>query len=203
MPPLPFPLPGGGGGGGGGASSTVTVNNGPITVDSDSTVEVKGLNDIKVTARLEPTPLKMESKQELILPQPLKSETRSEIKSESKLETKSEVDLDLDVTSDSKSALSVDLKPVAMDVCLNSSTKLPQGQIYQPFNFHMGLTWLGVEYLGFNFGGESRMIMQDLPKKPAVDWPAQQNASPPAPSAPYRDDSVPGARDRGLRVRIK
>jgi hypothetical protein len=201
MPPFPLPIPGlgGGGGGGGGASSTVTVNNGPITVDSDSTVEVKGLNDIRVTARLEPTPLKSESKQELILPQPLKSE----IKSESKLETKSEVDLDLDVTSDSKSALSVDLKPVAMDVCLNSSTKLPQGQIHQPFAFHMGMTWFGVEFFGFNFGGESRMVMQDLPKKPLVDWPAQQNAPPPAPSVPYRDDSIPGARDRGLRVRIK
>jgi hypothetical protein len=192
MPPFPLPIPGGGGGGGGGASSTVTVNNGPITVDSDSTVDVKGLNDIRVTARLEPTPLRSESKQELILPQPLKSE--------SKLDTKSEVDLDLDVTSDSKSVLSVDLKPVAMDVCLNSSTKLPQGQIHQPFAFHMGMTLFGVEFFGFNFGGESRVVMQDLPKKPLVDWPAQQNAPPPA---AYRDDSIPGARDRGLRVRIK
>jgi hypothetical protein len=194
MPPLPFPLPGGGGGGGG-TSSTVTVNNGPITVDSDSTVEVKGLNDIKITARLEPTPLRSESRQELILPQPLKSE--------SKLETKSEVDLDLDVTSDSKSALSVDLKPVALDVCLNSSTRLPQGEIHQPFNLHMGMTWFGVEFFGFNFGGESRVVMQDLPKKPMVDWPAQQNAPPSASSAPYRNDSAPDGRDRGLRVRIK
>src|SRR5215203_4725745 len=101
-----------GGGKGGGASSTVTVHNGPIAVDSDSTVEVVGLNDIKVTARLEPTPLKTESKQELILPQPLKSETR--------LDTKSE--------SDSRNALSVDLKPVAMDLCLNTSSSLPKGQ---------------------------------------------------------------------------
>jgi hypothetical protein len=44
------------GGGKGGANSTVTVHNGPVTVDADSTVEVKGLNDIKVT--LAPTPLK-------------------------------------------------------------------------------------------------------------------------------------------------
>jgi len=176
------------GGGKGGGSSTVTVNNGPVTVDSDSTVEIKGLDDIKLT--LQPTPLKTESKQELILPQPLKTE--------SKLDTKS------DVTSDSKSAMVVDLKPVALDVCLNTSSKLPQGQICQPFSYHVGLTLFGMEYFGVTFGGESRIIMQDLPKKPVVDWPAQQNASPQPPhtSAPAPDQTI-RAGDRGLRVRIK
>jgi hypothetical protein len=174
------------GGGKGGSSSTVTVNNGPVTVDADSTVEIKGLDDIKLT--LQPTPLKTESKQELVLPQPFKTE--------SKLDTTS------DVTSDSKSAMAIDLKPVALDVCLNTSSKLPQGQICQPFSFHVGLTLFGMEYFGVNFGGESRIVMQDLPKKPAVDWPAQQNAPAP-PHTPMRDHSVPGASDRGLRVRIK
>jgi len=174
------------GGGKGGGSSTVTVNNGPVTVDADSTVEIKGLDDIKLT--LQPTPLKTESKQELVLPQPFKTE--------SKLDTTS------DVTSDSKSAMAIDLKPVALDVCLNTSSKLPQGQICQPFSFHVGLTLFGMEYFGVNFGGESRIVMQDLPKKPAVDWPAQQNAPAP-PHTPMRDHSVLGASDRGLRVRIK
>ena len=174
------------GGGKGGGSSTVTVNNGPVTVDADSTVEIKGLDDIKLT--LQPTPLKSESKQELVLPQPFKTE--------SKLDTTS------DVTSDSKSAMAIDLKPVALDVCLNTSSKLPQGQICQPFSFHVGLTLFGMEYFGVNFGGESRIVMQDLPKKPAVDWPAQQNAPTP-PHTPMRDHSVPGASDRGLRVRVK
>lgn len=172
--------------GGKGASSTVTVHNGPVTVDADSTVEVLGLNDIKLT--LAPTPLKTESKQELILPQPLKTE--------SKLETKS------DVTSDSKNAIAVDLKPVAMDVCLNTSTQLPQGQICQPFSLHLGMTWMGVEFFGLNLGGESRTIMQDLPKKPAIDWPAQQNAAPAGEHAHHQSPASP-ARERGLRVRIK
>ena len=38
--------------GGKGASSTVTVHNGPVTVDADSTVEVLGLNAIKLTLAL-------------------------------------------------------------------------------------------------------------------------------------------------------
>jgi predicted component of type VI protein secretion system len=168
------------GGGKGGGSSTVTVNNGPVTVDADSTVEIKGLDDIKLT--LQPT-------QELILPQPFKTE--------SKLDTTS------DVTSDSKSAMAIDLKPVALDVCLNTSTKLPQGQICQPFSYHVGLTMFGVEYFGLNFGGESRIVMQDLPKKPVVDWPAQQNAAAPPSTTPMRDRPVAGASDRGLRVRVK
>lgn len=179
------------GGGKGGASSTVTVHNGPVTVDADSTVEVVGLNDINVTARLEPTPLKTESRQELVLPQPLRTE--STLRTDSTLETKS------NVTSDSKNALAVDLKPVAMDVCLNTSTKLPHGQICQPFSYHLGLTWMGVEFFGVNFGGESRVILQDLPKRPAVEWPAQQNAAAPEP-APV---TPAGGGERGLRVRIK
>jgi hypothetical protein len=179
----------GGGKGGGGSSSTVNVHNDPITVDADSTIEVVGLDRINVTARLEPTPLKTEAKQELILPQPLKTESR--------LDTRS------DITSDSKSAMSVDLKPVALDVCVNSSSKLPQGQIHQPFTYHVGLTWLGVEFFGVNLGGESRTVLQDLPRKASIEWPAQQNAPPAAPSAPCRDDAPPAARDRGLRVRIK
>lgn len=181
-------------GGGKGASSTVTVHNGPVTVDADSTVEVVGLNDIKLT--LQPTPFKTESKQELVLPQPLKTE--------SKLDTTSDID--------SKSAMSIDLKPVALDVCLNTSSKLPQGQICQPYSHHLGLTMFGIEVFGLNFSGEARTLIQDVPKKPAVEWPAQQNAAPAA--SPYSGAS-PGsasssggrsftaASERGLRVRIK
>jgi hypothetical protein len=184
------------GGGKGGGDSTVTVNNGPITVDADSTVEVKGLDNIKLT--LEPTPLKTESTQTLLVPQPVK------------LDTTSKIDTTSDITSDSKNAMSIDLKPVALDVCLNTSSNLPQGQICQPFSFHLGFTWFGMEMFGVNFGGESRIVMQDLPKKPSIDWPAQHNA--PAGAHHGHDDATagarghgafPGASDRGLRVKIK
>lgn len=180
------------GGGKGGASSTVTVNNGPMTVDADSTVEIVGLDKISVTATLAPTPFKTESKQEIVLPQPLRTETRLDARS--------------DVTSDSKNALSVDLKPVALDVCLNSSTRLPQGQIEQPFSFHVGLTVFGMEWFGMNFGGHSKVILSDLPKQPAIDWPVQQNAA--AAPARCRDEESRGpsrhrGHDGGLRVRIR
>ena len=176
-------MPGGGGKGGGSSSSTVTVNNGPITVDSDSTVDIVGLDDISadVSADLDIKPIRTDSRQEFVLPQPLKSESRAE------------------VDSNNRSDLSVDLKPIALDICTTNSTRLPHGQISQPFNLHFGLTWFGLEVLGFNFGGESRTISEDLPKKPAVDWPAQQNSKP-QPSYP---DSANGAKENGLRIKIK
>jgi len=191
-------MPGGGKGGGG--SSTVNVHNDPVTVDADSTVEVKGLDNIKLT--LQPTPLKTESKQELILPQPFKTESKND--------TTSKIDTTSGITSDSRNAMSIDLKPVALDVCLNTSSKLPQGQICQPFSFHLGLTWFGMETFGLTFGGESRIVMQDLPKRPAVDWPAQQNATAEYSRPHHAADSASPSRDAnepssggGLRVRIK
>jgi hypothetical protein len=180
-------------GGKGSSSSTVTVNNGPITVDSDSTVDINGLNDIKVDANVHPLQLR----EELVL---------DPIKTDSTIDTKSDITTHSDVTSDSKNALSIDLKPVALDVCTTTTTKLPHGEICQPFNLHFGLTWFGVEFVGFNFGGESRTILRDLPKKPAIDWPAQQNAMHNATrtaASPVPCEDAPAAGARGLRIRIK
>lgn len=171
----------GGGGKGSSSTSTVNVNNGPINVDSDSTVDIVGLDDI--SAELDIKPIRTDSRQELVLPQPLRSESRAE------------------VDSNNRSALSVDLKPIALDICTTNSTRLPHGQICQPFNLHFGLTWFGLEVLGFNFGGESRTVMQDLPKKPAVEWPAQQNSEQ-RPAQPVREPGHAGRTD-GLRIKIK
>lgn len=169
--------------GGGGSTSAVNVNSGPVHVDSDSTVDVVGLDKISVTAKLEP--VKIDSKQELVLPQPLKTDSK------------------IDTSSDSKNSLSVDLKPVAVDLCLNSSTKLPHGEIDQPFSFHIGWTLFGVEMLGVKFGGESRVVMKELPKRPSVNWPAQQNA--PASESVTRESGQPSSatEKQGLRVWVK
>lgn len=176
------------GGGKGGGSSTVTVNNGPITVDSDSTVDIQGLDDIKVAAKIDP--IEIQSRQELVIPEPIRTQSQSDSKS----------DITSTSTSDNRSALAVDLKPVVLDVCSTTTTNLPHGEILQPFNYHFGLTWFGVEVLGFSLKGDSRTILRDLPKKPAVDWPAQQNSSrrPPPPC-----DEPSAMSSRGLRVRVK
>jgi len=181
-------MPGGGGKGGGSTSSTVTVNNGPI--DVDSTVEVRGLDDIGIRAKIDP----IELREELHNPEPIV--TKSDSTSAADITTKS------DITSDSRSALSVDLKPVVLDVCSTTMTKLPHGEISQPFQFHFGLTLFGTEYVGFNIGGESRTILRDLPKRPAVEWPAQQNAAPSTGGAAHGAEPAHG-KAQGVRIKIK
>jgi hypothetical protein len=181
----------GGGKGGGGTTSTVNVNNGPISVDSDSTVEVNGLDRIGVTARLDPLQLR----QELVVPEPIVTESR--------LNTNSDINARSAVTSESRNALDVDLKPVVLDVCATTSTRLPHGEISQPFNLHFGLTWFGMEFFGFNFAGQSRTVMQDLPRKPSVEWPAQRNSAPPRGSSPASPDEPRASGGPGLRVRLK
>jgi hypothetical protein len=190
-----------GGGKGASSSSTVTVNNGPISVDSDSTVDINGLDNIGL--KIDPISVT----ETLRTPDPLV--TKSDANSNANVTTKS------DVTSDSKNALSVDLKPVVLDVCSTTTTNLPHGEVIQPFNYHVGITWLGTEVFGFNFGGESKTIMRDLPKHPAVDWAAQQNAGRPehhhshdhAHEHQHQRDEVSvepsQRRGEGLRIRIK
>lgn len=155
-----------GGGKGGSSSSTVTVNNGPISVDSDSTVDINGLDNIGL--KIDPLSIT----ETIRTPDPLvtKSDSTSSSTSNANVTTKS------DVTSDSKNALSVDLKPVVLDVCSTTTTNLPHGEVISPFNYRVGITWFGTEIFGLNFGGESKTILRDLPKRPAIDWPAQQNA---------------------------
>jgi hypothetical protein len=185
------------GGGKGGSSSTVTVNNGPITVDSDSTVAVNGLDNIGLNARIEPLAIESTIK----VPDPIvtksSSDTKADITTTSAITTKS------DVASDSKNAIAVDLKPVVLDVCSTTSTKLPQGEIIQPFHLHFGVTMFGMEMLGFNLAGEQRTVLKKLPKKPAVEWPAQRNAPTPPPAADVASTAATGGRPGGLRIRIK
>lgn len=179
------------GGGKGGSSSTVTVNNGPITVDSDSTVAVNGLDKIGLTAKIEPLAIE----QTLKIPDPIVTKSSSDSKSE--ITTKS------DVASDSKNAIAVDLKPVVLDVCSTTSTKLPQGEIIQPFHLHFGVTMFGMEMLGFNLAGEQRTVLKKLPKKPAVEWPAQRNAHAPPHAHDVSPTPASAGRPGGLRIRIK
>lgn len=185
------------GGGKGGGSSSVNVTNGPITVDSDSTVALNGLDRIGLTAKIEPLAIE----QTIRVPDPIVTKTSSDAKSDST--SKSDIVTRSDVASDSRSAIAVDLKPVVLDVCSTTTTKLPQGEIIQPFHLHFGVTMFGMEMFGFNLAGEQRTVMKKLPKKPAVDWPAQRNAAAPPQAHDMSPTPATAGRPGGLRIRIK
>jgi hypothetical protein len=160
---------GGGGKGGGGASSTSTINvnnSGTTNVDSDSTVEIRGLDNIKTAIDLKlPQPFKTETVTELKLPQPFKTESRQELA------------ITQPIVSDSKSAMALDIRPMTVDLCVNISLgPIPPTCIRQPYHTHFGFTLYGQEVFGFNFSGESQVIVQDLPKQPQVAWGGEEMA---------------------------
>jgi hypothetical protein len=187
----------GGGGGGGGASSTIEViNSGTTNVDADSTVEIQGLDNIKLTLDL-PQPFETSSRTELVLPQPLRTESRQELA------------VTEPIVTDSRSAMSLDIRPMTVDLCLNVNMGPPAPTcIRQPYHHHFGLTLFGIELMGLNFSGESQTIVQDVPKQPQVAWgspePAHHHAHKPAGyrAAPAQPPAGPAEPRAGLRIRL-
>ena len=159
----------------------------PITIHTEPTsVEIKGLDNTKSTIRLEtPQPVKGESKAELVISQPIKLESKGElvIPQPIRLEGSAEVDI----------------KPLVLDQCLNIRLgPLPPTCIRLPYQQHVGLTVFGVEIIGFNFAGESQVLVGDPPSKPHIAWGGEQALSP-APTAPI---STPAESVGGLRIRL-
>ncbi|MCZ7545130.1 MAG: hypothetical protein M5R40_17110 [Anaerolineae bacterium] len=168
------------------ADVDVTINPSTTTVNSENTIDIVGLDDINLTSNSTLTTNAtvdmglddINLRTELVLPQPLK--------------TQSEIDTDL------TSNMTLDIKPMVLDLCLKLDFDLPEKCVRQPYNHHFGITLFGVELLGFNFVGESRIILEDLPKRPQVavggehvvaHQPGQRERSAPRPS-------------EGLRIRL-
>jgi hypothetical protein len=185
-----------GGGGGGGATSTINVtNSGTTNVDSDSTVEIKGLDNLKAAIDLKlPQPFKTETTTELKLPQPFKTESRQELAITQPIVT----------DSNSKSAMALDIRPLTVDLCLKVSLgPIPPTCIRQPYHTHFGFTLYGQELFGFNFSGESQVIIQDLPKQPQVAWGGEDMAERPHQTV-VTSQAVTGQKESrsGLRIRV-
>lgn len=180
-------MPGGGGKGGkgGGTTSKVEViNSGTTNVDADSTVEIQGLDNINQTLKLElPQPFETSSRNELVLPQPFRTENRQELA------------VTEPVVTDSRNAMSLDIRPLTVDLCLKVNMGAPEPTcIRQPYNHHFGFTLFGIELMGLNYSGESQTIVQDPPKQPRVAWGS------PEPVHRHHHESASGSRPRSVAV---
>jgi hypothetical protein len=176
-----------GGGKGGGGDSTINVKNSGTT-----TLDILGLDNIN-------------SKTELILPQPFRTEStsRTELAVTQPIVTDSVSRTELAITqpivTDSTSDLSVDIKPVAVDLCLNLNIgKIPPTCVRLPFQQHFGITLFGMEILGFNISGESRVVIEDLPNSPQIVWGGEQIGARHSPG----NISARREPDGGLRIRL-
>jgi hypothetical protein len=192
---------GGGGKGGGGGGTTSTINLGGTTnVDSDSTVTIEGLDNIKAALTLGTAqPFRTESKQELAFPQPLRTESKQELVLPQPLRTDSNLKTDSNLNTNS--GITVDVKPLVVDLCLNLSQGPVQPTcIRQPYQHHFGVTLFGIELWGFNFSGESQTIIQGLTTKPQVAWGGEESRDQPGASTrPPPQVSRPAS---GLRIRL-
>lgn len=165
----------------------VDIHYDPITIHTEPTsVEIKGLDNTKNTITLEtPQPVRGESKAELVISQPIRLESRGElvIPQPIRLEGSAEVDI----------------KPLVLDQCLSIRLgPLPPTCIRLPYQQHVGLTLFGIEIIGFNFAGESQVLVGDPPGKPHIEWRGEQAVASVAPASA----GVPAASADGLHIRL-
>lgn len=160
-------------------STDVDVTLGGTTqVNSTNTVDIVGLDNIGIKA-------------ELVLPQPFKLQTDST--------SRNELAITEPIRTVGQNEIVMDIRPMTVDLCLNVNFgRFPPTCIRQPYQHHFGITLFGMEVLGFNFVGESRIVIEDLPNKPQIAWGGEQAAPQPAP----KSAGVQTQPDGGLRIRL-
>jgi hypothetical protein len=174
-----------------------TVANTTSTATSNEVVEVKPLSqtlEVKpLSQSLELKPLNQTSKQtsdQTLEIKPLNVDSRQEIAVTDPIRT--------DASS------TVDLKPVALDVCVRTGqASIPPTHICEPYNHRIGLSLLGVEVFGIAWCGESQTIVDDRRMHPSIAWGAVMPSPPLHVSPPH---APPPARKKdhrgGLHIRL-
>jgi len=103
----------------------------------------------------------------LSIPEPIELNTDSTINSTSTINSDSSIN--------SQSGILLDVRPLVMDLCAKIEFgKLPTTCIRQPYKHHFGVTLFGTEILGFNFVGESRIVIEDVQPAPHVVWGGEE-----------------------------
>jgi hypothetical protein len=134
----------------------------------------------------------------LAVTQPIVTQSTSKSDSTASVDLKVEP---LKISSDSTSE--IDLKPLAIDSCQTLKlAPLPPIKMEQPYSQHFGITFMGMELLGFNVSGKSETYLHSPPK------PRQYSVHI---SEPCDRCGEPGHKPRpasaqprsGLRVRVK
>ena len=133
-------------------------------IDSNSSMEIIGLDDIKMRA-------------EIVLPQPLRTEGKNEFAITTPIRMQNEIDTTMEIKPiQFNSDIGLDLKPVVLDLCFKLDFGgIPPTCIRQPYSHHFGITLFGMEILGFNIAGESQVIIDELPKRPQVAWGSEKS----------------------------
>ncbi|MDX1416667.1 MAG: hypothetical protein R3293_20875 [Candidatus Promineifilaceae bacterium] len=178
-----------------------------IDSESTNTVDIVGLDDVNTNSTVKANAdlntdntIKADADLKLELAQPFKAETESALEIKPLELTIKPLKADLDL--DTKSNLTLDLKPAVVDLCLTTNIgKVPNLCINLPYHHHIGFTWFGTEIWGYTFSGQQDMVVSELERQPKVVWgDTTQTGSP-----PHRAHKPAGPASRqagGLRVRL-
>jgi hypothetical protein len=141
---------------------------------------------------------------EIVVPEPIRTEGHNEFAITEPIRMENDISADLNTTMDIKpiqlsNDIDLDIRPVVMDLCFKLEFGGPPPTcIRQPYNHHFGITLFGMEVLGFNFAGESRIIVDELPKKPQVVLGGSRGAKHASGGHP---EEKSGSED-GIRIRF-
>ena len=128
----------------------------------------------------------------LSVPDPIRLETT--------LRSDSTINSDSTVRAETNSGIALDIRPLTLDVCMKVEFgRLPPTCIRQPYKHHFGITMFGVEMLGFNFVGESRVVIEDVQSPPHVVWGGEEAVSHSHRHTGHHQSHVD---DAGLRIRL-
>ena len=177
-------------------------------------ITIKGLDDINVTETfdikpLEIKPIDITNRNELTVTRPIelslksdsKSDSKADIKSDSKSDSNSKLDLAIEplkIDQDQRTLL--DVKPLVIDTCQTSTTKLaplPPTAIDQPYNHHVGITFMGMEMWGVTLSGRSGTVIESPPRRHSLVTVHAPHKEPCSEHEPCAESPR-----RGLKVRI-
>lgn len=190
--------------------------------DDSVELDLKLTNNTTQTNKLElPQPLKTENVQTLdVKPQsqtlevkPLTQTTNQSLELKPvKVDSNSrqEVAYTDPIRTDASSNSTLDLKPIALDVCMRTGpASLPPTHVCEPYHHRIGLTLLGVEVFGVAWSGETQTIVQDRGGRPMVAWGPVVSAPPTVHvdlpqhgHHPHRHGGGHHQRGAGLRIRL-
>jgi hypothetical protein len=187
----------GGGGKSGGGGTGVEAE-----ITSNSTVDILGLDDVKLTLSV-PEEIKTKSTNVFSVPEEIKTRATNELIVSKPIVTQStsrnEIAVTEPIRTQADSTIGLDVRPLVMDLCFKVEFgRPPPTCIRKPYHHHFGITLFGLEVLGFDFSGESRTIIGELPHTPQVAWGGEQPVSPPGGKRP-KPHTEPGG---DVRIRV-
>jgi hypothetical protein len=130
----------------------------------------------------------------LSVPEPIELDTDSTLTSTSTITS------DNSINANTQSGIALDVRPMVIDLCTKIEFgRLPPTCIRQPYKHHFGITLFGTEVLGFNFVGESRIVIEDVQPAPHVVWGGEEAVAHPHHKGGHKHSEPEGD---GLRIRL-